>query len=186
LQLVRADWNTNYKNLTCNHYLTYYANASSWNATGSVSDVAANIGNFDLTTVDYTIQNTTTVNSLVAIDIQTAIDFGATDVGVASGEQVVQIENYGNVEIEIKVNGTDMSGCTLGSVYVNLVKYDSMAGPYGGKTALTGTPTLINAFEISKATGGAGNWGNSFWQVQPPEGSKGVCSGYIEMIAQET
>jgi hypothetical protein len=137
--------------------------------------------------------DTTDINKLLAIEIPTSIDFGAMTPGTTSGENNLTVTNYGNVQLDMLMNGTDM-GCSIagtipvGSLHYNCTDYGQ---EYDKMTALTTTlsdsTVPCSGFNLGKSTDITGTLIAPSkpvpWRLNVPTGTRGTCSGTILFVA---
>jgi hypothetical protein len=195
-----ADQNTLYRNSSCSRltpidYFTnfsctfsvqYFANNGTWycNATGIDSSSA--------TTTN--ISNAAIINPLIAIKIDSILDFGQLGANSISNDTLSNITNVGNRNANISVKGygvTENDGlamtCDNGNIPVTFEKYDSLNGTaYASMTALTSASTMIRNFYVFQRTSETMDSINStYWKLAIPAGAGGVCSGKILFTASD-
>ena len=163
--------------INCSFDLEYYSNPGTWTCKIRVYDGSSEGNN----------QSDTTVNDLIAINIPDTIDFGSMDLGETStnaSEEVTSVENYGNIDIDIKLSGEDMD-CNPGSILVTSIRYsDTDNTAYDLMTNLTDTATTLN-LNIAQRTGSS-SIEDVFWRIRIPDnGVGGTCSNTIIFTAIE-
>jgi hypothetical protein len=168
-------------NARCTFYLQFYANETSWTckvyAVDNASQSASNTG-------------AVAVNQLVSLSLTSAtLNFGAAlapGAGHGTSNKTETVTNYGNTQIDIRVNGTAMSHATLvASITVGSLYYDITSSDMGSETALSASATTVSSFNLAK---GAASTKDSWWDLHVPAGSAqwvpaGVYSGTITVSA---
>ncbi len=126
-----------------------------------------------------------TVNQLLSLNVTDLLDFGSLSVGETSGDETLEVNNTGNVQIDIQVNGTDMD-CHSGTIDVSQIHYnesDSVA--WASMCELTTAPAdTCPAFSSSfNLADGAAASKETYWKLQVPESVGGSCSGWLTVQA---
>lgn len=88
--------NGNEAQVSCKFYVWYYANAQNWNCTIDVND------NLSIHTRGSDIS---LVNTLLALGIDSFVDFSLVDDREISNESKLNVTNYGNVKINLSLSG---------------------------------------------------------------------------------
>jgi len=133
------------------------------------------------------------VSPLTAININsTTMNFDSVAPGAVSGEVVMNIMNYGNIQLDMKFNGTNMSCDTGEAIVVGNISYNIT-----GTSPVFGTTNLTNAISAAKDINIVPNtsttddsWptppsNNTWWRLYMPpssQGARGSCSGTIWFI----
>ena len=168
-------------NARCTFYLQFYANETDWTckvyAVDNASQSASN-------------NSTVAVNQLVALDLASAtLNFGAAlapGTGQGTSNKTETVTNYGNTQIDIRVNGTVMSHASLvASIAVGNLYYDITSNAMESETALSAVATTVSSFNLAK---GAASTKDSWWDLHVPAGSAqwvpaGTYSGTITVSA---
>jgi hypothetical protein len=112
---------------------------------------------------------TFTYATLVALNLgASSIDLGAIDPGAASAIKSLGVQNHGNVQIDVQVNGTALTlASPAASLPVGSIKY-SKAADMSGAASLSATPTALSAFDLAK---GPLSLGTVYWQLAVPDGA---------------
>ena len=125
--------------------------------------------------------DTEEVNSLTALNVTAAINYGTLALGANTDltNQTATITNTGNRSLNSQLSGTAMA-CTIGSVPIANQKYSDVAFDYDlAGTALSGTPaTLVLTLpqptnDVSPVITDDTLWGLGM----PASGVSGSCSG---------
>lgn len=161
----------------------FYAEAGTWTCNVTVND-SANSNDIN--------GNTTTMNTLLAIDIPDqafVIDFGSVAIGQVSNNQSVVFENEGNVAIDVDLdvwedpgtlNSADAMNCTTGTIPVANINASLNDSEVNISLATSGMIN-INA-SLAKATGNAASPTNDtmyFILRVPNSGVSGICTGDV-------
>lgn len=175
----------------CTVYLFYYANNATWNATILVSDNSSYLGRGS---------NTSTINTLLALELPDNLDYGTVNATAVSDEVTANVSNAGNVRINLTLSGYAHSAqdnlsmnCTLGSIKnisIGHEKYNLSApnpGPLdiasfstGLYTNLSRVPKIRKLDLNFRQDDGYNEAVNaSYWRIYVPMGVAGSCSGNI-------
>lgn len=157
--------------LSTSHYKVKVVATDSQGATGD------NIG--DLALFNY--------DELAALTLnQSTLDFGASlDPDTTSGTVDLGVENYGNVQIDIQLNGSDLDHATeSASIAVGNVAY-SHASDMSDPGTLTTSAVTNSTFDLGF---GSGTTKSLYWQLTVPSGSdqwipSGTYSGTVTVSA---
>jgi hypothetical protein len=174
--------------VNCSFKVQFYAQASSdegdWTCNVTVNDTSTNsaYGN----TTDLTISDN------LALAVNSSIGFGNLDVSEDSLDKLGQVNNTGNVRIDVNVNGSNMTcnGENSGNITPSRIKYNTTTGinwatqdscvlssAAGGTCAwLTTTFDLAESATANKAT---------YWKLRVPTGVSGTCTGAITFEAEK-
>lgn len=161
--------------VVCTFNLQYYANNSTWTCKINADDGNATGSN----------QTNTTVNSLLALNIPSTINFGTMSLGSTSTnttENETVVENYGNIQIDVNLSGNDMS-CNIGTIPVGNIKYSSVDNTsYTSMTALTTSAVTLD-LNVSQRTS-TPSTKTTYWRIQIPNtGVGGSCTNTITFTA---
>lgn len=183
--------------VNCTFDVQYYANASVWNCSITAND-------------SYNWQNSNndniTINSLLALGLPDIIQYGTVNATYVSNENVTNVTNYGNVPLNISLNGYGFTpgdgnamNCTLGAnknISIEYEKYNlTTTTPgdltytqfVGNYTSLTTDP-VIKDFDLNFRQNENVNdaWNHSYWRVYVPLGVAGTCQGNIIFAATQS
>ena len=157
--------------------------SDNWTAYVAVSDIA---------TAQGTLTSTIEVNSLLALNLPEAIDYGTRSLGEISSSTTnvaTILTQRGNTKADVEVSGTDMSCTLLGTIPVAAQKWSLTDVNHAAGTALT-TSAAAAARNLDLRTDDASELtANLYWNIAiPATGVKGICSGSNTMaiIAQAT
>jgi|GEM_PF-2709716 len=173
-------YDTTKRNATCKINMYYYAEPGEWICVINTTDGSSSVG---------TANDTSTVNTLIALDTDPTLSFGSVSVGQTSLKVAHPIRNYGNTAIDIQVNGTDLTCSEIGTIPSTNVKYDlTDTRAFDNMLLLKHTPQLNSDFDLSVKTTDDANpsYKNLYWQIQVPSGVKGTCTGTIQFTAVES
>ena len=180
---LTSGYDTTKKNVTCTFSLEYFADPATWTCNITATDASSATGSDS---------HTATVNSIVAVDVDGSIDFGAMAAGATSATGVAEnLRNYGNVVLDMSANGTDMSCTTRGAIPVgNIHLGTSASADYtNDMLALSTSPQLDNTFDLNFKQDqnlATYSYGTYYLKVKIPIGAKGECSGTIQFTASES
>lgn len=178
---------------TCNFSITYYANAANWNCTIKATDI-----------YEYSNQSsdTTQINALLALGVNATINYGTINGSEVSDEIEVNITNYGNVEINLSLNGygaTQGDGnamnCTNGVIPIANEKYNLTSATPGPLTvnqfntyyeSLTTNP-VVRDFGLTQRINDIINNASkpTYWRIYLPNNVSDNCTGNIVFGAVE-
>ena len=173
-------YDTTKRNATCKINMYYYAEPGEWICVINTTDGSSSVG---------TANDTSTVNTLIALDTDPTLSFGSVSVGQTSLKVAHPIRNYGNTAIDIQVNGTDLTCSEIGTIPSTNVKYDlTDTRAFDNMLLLKHVPQLNSDFDLSVKTTDDANpsYKNLYWQIQVPPGVKGTCTGTIQFTAVES
>ena len=166
------------RNASCAFSMQHYANNATW---------TCNLTAFDLDNANGTGTATSTVNLLVALNISTAILNYGTLAPLAESASVNEvISNHGNSIIDFVTNGTSMPCSSVGTIDVSAQHYNvtGTGVTYSSMTPLSGSPVTTTTFDLLKRTDASGErLRTTYWKIQVPIGTKGICSGNVTMAA---
>jgi len=180
----------------CTFQVQYYANASDWNCTVRVNDSYGweARGN-DLITI----------SPLLALGLPDFIDYGTVNATYVSGENITNVTNYGNVPLNLSLNGYgfypgdgNAMNCTLGSnknITIENHKYNLTLAHTGDYTLssfivnytnLTTDP-VVKEFDLDFRHNENINeaWNHTYWRIYVPTGVAGTCSGNVIFAATQ-
>jgi hypothetical protein len=174
----------------CTFEIEYYANPENWNFSILVNDSLgwSAMGSDEIS-----------VNELLALGLPDTINYGLVNATYVSDENVTNVTNYGNVPINLTLEGYAVTqgdgkamNCTLGSVgYIN-VSYEgySLNNSYPGVldlsefqsnyTNLTSS-AVTRRFDLDYRQNDVINEAvnETYWRIYVPIGVAGTCSGNI-------
>lgn len=173
---------------TCTLNIEYYANPGNWNCTIKATDNNTfNSLNSDLTQI----------NTLLAIGIDSPVNFGGINSNEVSSEKQINITNYGNTKINLSLSGygqnegdnLSMSCLSNTNISINYKKYNLTSSTQGTLslndfentyTNLTSNP-LVKEFNLNYRQNDLLNEAikSSYWRIYLPEGVSGTCTGNI-------
>jgi hypothetical protein len=151
--------------VNCTFTLQYYANnATTWNCGVYANDTAgasdSNYTNF-------------TVNPLISLDAENAINFGSLSPGATSPSDVNNtVTNCGNIGIDLQLTGTNLTNtsATVTNISVDYVKYNltTYDEDYAtGMQSLYETGGMNWHFNLAKRTNGVMS-NKTYWKISIP------------------
>jgi hypothetical protein len=176
--------------INCSFQPWYYANSGPWNCTILVHDnltMAANAS------------NSTIINPLLSVGINSGADYGLVNMFNISNEVVINVTNFGNVNINLSLYGYarfvgdgNAMNCTLGNttnISVSNEKYN-ITSPTAGNINLTqfnlyytnlSSNYTVRNFPILQRTNDVSNnaINTTYWRIYVPPGVSGNCTGNI-------
>jgi len=171
------------QNCICSFDVMYLAKNGTWTCNVSATD-GGQTGSSSLNV---------TVNELYAINVTDGIDYGSLEANDISNNVTANITNLGNVELQVNLSayGSTLSDslsfvCPEGSDIP--VSYERVApnatALYSEKIAMTGSTQSLPGFALSAADNSSNaSLGVTYWQVQAPASTTGVCTGKVVFIA---
>jgi hypothetical protein len=184
--------NSAYQNWSCGFWVRYYAINGTWNCTVNMLDSREN-KNFSVYGT-----NSTRINRLYALNITDGIDYGDMAVGEFSSLISANISNFGNMNINVTVQGYGRNisdGFALvcnGTISTTNISIGSQAfssnasGSWYSLKNMTGSSQLIANLTVPKRTDPTMYVvNNTYWQlyINPNENPFGVCTGNIIFAA---
>lgn len=126
-----------------------------------------------------------TISDCLNIHEQDILSFGALTPGQTSGDRSYMINNTCNTEVNVSIDGTDLTGCDVGTITANYIHYDESSGTAYG--SMCGTMTTSQAWSCGTHNllipdprdDGSGNEyrNTTYWKIQIPTGVFGTCTG---------
>lgn len=180
--------------VNCTFDIEYYSEADTWTCQVNVTDSHSSA----ITETD-----TTQINTLLAIGADSPMDFGVIDATAVSSEKINQVINYGNVPINLSLNGfgqAPLDGnameCGAQDIEIGYMKFNLTASNSSNITLqeseaiyenLTSTPT-IKEFNLNFRQDDLSNDANksTYWRVYVPQGVNSNCSGNIILGATQS
>ncbi len=181
-------------NYQCGFDVEYYANNGTWYCNATVVDHYY----FSEPNENYTDtgQNSTNIDPLYALNLSsTLIDYGEVAVEAYSLEQIINVTNFGNMDVNVSVRGygvTENDGlamnCSLnGNISVSNERYAVSAGlGWASMTALSGSNVNLNGLQINQQTlDGTQEINSTYWQlyIDPTNVPAGICNGSVVFSA---
>jgi len=174
----------------CEVPITYFIDATdpasiyesdTWTASVTIADIA---------TAQGTLAATIEVNSLLALNLPDAIDYGTRSLGENSSSTTnieTVLTQRGNTKADVQVSGTSMSCSLLGTLPATAQKWALTDVDSASSAALT-TTAAAAARNIDLRTNESSELSASlYWNIAiPASGVKGICTGNntIAVIAQ--
>ncbi len=177
----------------CSFDVWYYANNGTWQCNMTVED------NYGLKS---TLNSSgATVNTVIGIYTGSSINYGNLSVTEYSAEKILNISNFGNVNINVSLrafggtsdrnNPTNSSMmCETGIMDLGYQRYAKEPGlGWELMTEITNTTTIIPEYTLPVRTNDTSHQqdtNNTYWMVYVPVGVSGRCNGTIEFWATQT
>jgi hypothetical protein len=175
-----------YTNFSCTFTLRYFANNGTWYCNATAIDTLQGVGTNQ--------SNQATINPLVAIKMDSVLDYGNVGANQISNDTVANVTNVGNRNANISVLGygaTEGDGlamvCTFGSIPVSNERYNITSNnTFGLMNQLTGASAMIPRFYVPQRTDEAIDSTNqTYWKLFIPAGAGGICNGKILFTASD-
>lgn len=142
------------------------------------------------TGTDFSPNSLTDMNTLLALGVQSTIDYGSLLPGDNTGavNSTTVVTNTGNAAIDVELSGTDLCTdyptCSAGVIPVGNQQYKSTTFTYGAGTALTSVGTLLTLNIGKPTTSPSGMTGNVYWGIGLPSGLvPGTYTGVNSFVA---
>ncbi|GIU69987.1 MAG: hypothetical protein KatS3mg002_1223 [Candidatus Woesearchaeota archaeon] len=173
-------------NYICGFDVYYYANNGTWTCFVNVEDQGGKTGNNS---------NTTYVYPLYALNVTDGIDYGSVAVEEYSANRTANITNFGNMPINISVegygavrgDGLAMNCSLFGNITVSMERFSTSDVDWSLMNPLSSSPQLIPGLTIPKQTLPSTPMVNTtYWQlyVNVSNNPAGNCTGYIIFQAE--
>ena len=177
----------------CSFEVEYYANSETWNCLANVTN---NMSMIALRT------DTTFMNSLLAIGVNSTINFTTVDSTKLSSEKIIQIVNYGNVKINLSLSGYGNSQgdgesmiCTENNISIENMKYSVSLSTLGEVapedahlyyTNLSSVP-VVEPYGLDARQDDLINdaINETYWRVYVPRDVRESCQGSIVVGATQ-
>ena len=168
-------------NVSCELSVHYSANPVDWTCK-LIADDGTGTGSNNTTTV--------TINTLKAINVSSTLTFPETALGAVATEQNITVNNIGNSEIDVSLDGygsVDGDGyamvCSLGTIPLLNLKYNLTASQdfTANMTSLTDLAVTLTDFNLAaETTDNVASTKDIYWKIQVPSTEVGgSCSGKI-------
>ena len=180
--------------INCSFEIEYYANAGTWNCQVNLTD------NMTAST-NYT--DSSYINPLLAIGVDTPVDFGEANATEVSEERTMNVTNYGNIMINLSLSGygaTEEDGNSMdcsegGSIPIYETKYNLTASNIGAidystfkqyYTNLSSTP-VTEGVNLNSRQNDTENDAiiETYWRIYMSKGVGGTCQGNIVFSATQ-
>lgn len=184
--------NSNEVYFSCTHEVWYYSSSNVWNCTNLLTEI------WDYNITGY---NTSFVNPLLAIEVPDTIDFGDTDPDSVSFERMVNVTNFGNVMINLslegyaRTEGDNLSmNCSLGNnvdIPIEYQKFNLTASNPGlvtlnqfeGLYINLSSTRVVKKFDLNYRQNDNSPYiddtSSTYWRIYAPSNVSGSCSGNI-------
>ncbi|HOF44162.1 MAG TPA: hypothetical protein PLE51_02195 [Candidatus Pacearchaeota archaeon] len=176
--------------INCSFDIWYYANPGPWNCTMRVEDKHHKAG-FGSDLID--------ISSLLALGLPDFIYYGEVNATEVSLENISNVTNYGNVKINLSLNGYgfynndgNAMNCTLGSIKNISIEHEkyNLTTSHPGVLDLTQTLTryanltsapVVRRYNLEYRQNDLVNEAinSTYWRIYVPLGVAGTCEGNI-------
>lgn len=172
-----------YANYSCTFNIFYFANNGTW---------YCNVSAIDNKNFTGSLNGSTVINQLYALNVTDIIDYGNLSVTDYSNNITATITNFGNTNINVSVLGygaTQGDGlgfvCALGT---NIsVEYQRFSGvgtdDWSAKTPLAATNRDMRITLLRQTNDFVPVTANTYWQLYVPPNPFGVCTGTVRFTA---
>jgi hypothetical protein len=167
---------------TCTVNVQYYADPTDANTIYSAENWLASViaTDDDAASSDTEVAAGVEMNSLVAMDITSAINYGNLSVGQKNDplDKVTVVTATGNVGLDEELSGDDMDNGGTGTIDVAYQKYAlASSTAYASGTTLSQSPTEAE-LNCSKTTSSTAATASTYWGLEIPGGTEpGTYSG---------
>jgi len=169
----------------CSFSLDYYAVNGTWTCVVYIEDGAGDVHN---------LQDTIDINPMTAIGVASAVaDFGKVQAMGTSPQVPLNVVNFGNIELDLNIfayasNESDerAMNCTEGDIPFSNMRFNLTSGlTFSEMTPITGksSPTFIEFDLFRRVWDGPESTKPTYWRVQVPFGSEGICYGKLVFSA---
>jgi len=186
----------NQSQIFCNFDVQYYATVGQWECILLVDDNLSISGNDT---------DTSNINSLLSIGLPDVADYGLVNINEVSDEIVLNVTNYGNVEVNLSLSGYAISegdglamNCTLGSTKNISIEHEKYNLTDSNSSQLTLQQTsgiynnltsseVVRDFGLSPRENDTVNdaINESYWRIYVPVEVGGSCKGNIVFGARQ-
>jgi len=180
------------KKYDCRIDLDYFTDATDTGGHYASDNWTAKVTVYDQADSGISNTDTTEVNTLLGLNIPTAIAYGTFGLGAsttAANNQEMIITQKGNDEADVEVSGTTMPCSSIGTIPIANQKWALSDVDYvdGAATALSGSASDTDLHVAYRTDDVTANTKSLYWNIfVPVTGVKGVCSGTntVGVIAQ--
>jgi len=168
---------------SCVFNVAYYANNGTWycNVTAKDAYPTSNSSGYN--------SNTTVFYPVYALNVSDGINYGSIAVEEYSADIGANITNFGNMPINITVEGYGVNrsdglamNCSIsGNISVGNERFTTISGTgFGSKTSLSSSAQIISGLTMPKQTISDTPIINAtYWQLYIPPNPAGNCTGYV-------
>jgi hypothetical protein len=180
--------------ITCKFYLKFNADnttkSGNWTAFMKATDAGSLTGN--------NTRGPHYVSELLAINVPATFDLGIVYAGFnqTDANKTLAVSNFGNVMIDLLLNGTNLTCSGVGTIPLGYLKYycTNVSGVYTGATTLStdmeDSRTACQGFDLGRnvAAGasttlpGPANE-DTEWGIGAPVNTRGICTGTVQLTA---
>ncbi|PIN89150.1 hypothetical protein COU60_04770, partial [Candidatus Pacearchaeota archaeon CG10_big_fil_rev_8_21_14_0_10_34_76] len=179
--------NSNETSVSCAFDALYYTNSGNWSCNINVNDGFIGAQGF----------NETNLNPLLAIGVDSVVDFGNLNTSDFITEEVeVNVTNYGNMALNLSLSGYAVSegdgfamSCFQGNISIDYQKYNLTAsnlgeisfGNFDGLYRNLSSLPVVNIFNLDSRQDDLQNDAikPTYWRIYAPYNVGGNCSGNI-------
>jgi hypothetical protein len=177
-------------NVTCRFDVWYYANNQTWNASLFIKDQSG---------LDDFSSEQAKINTLLALGVPDEINYGLVNATNVSDEKEVNVTNYGNVKINLSLEGYAVTqgdgwamNCSLGNpgnISIGYEKYNltssnltlSGLSEFEGWYSNLTNDSVIEEYGLNYRFNDTDNeaYNSTYWRIYVPPGVAGTCTGNI-------
>jgi len=167
------------RTFNCGFNVQYYATNGTWYCNATVTNNYSD---------SFTLENSTSIQPLYAINVTDGIDFGQAASGTPSLNITANVTNFGNMIINMTVQGYTLvigdnvgMNCTDGTnITITRIKFSpSPSSNYAQKTAMSGSTQQLS-LQIKKPINSTSIVNSTYWQIDPDPGIVNrICTGFI-------
>jgi len=184
---------SNEASVNCSFDIEYYTNPNTWNCTINTSDEAS---------VSAQKTDQTSINTLLAIGVNSPLDFGTVNASELTNEKTIELTNFGNVKINLSLSGYGTSPgdgnsmmCSGENISIEHTKYNLSSSNNFEMTVgesedyysnLTSSPE-IKEFNLNLRENDSVNdaKNNTYWRIYVPGDISTSCEGNIVIGATQ-
>ncbi len=180
--------------VSCGFQIEYYAEPGLWQCQINTTD------NYSSSTLT---SDATNINTLLALAVNSPMEFGEVSAQEVSQEISANITNYGNIQINLTLNGYGQNPgdgnameCGTNDIQIDYMKFNLTASNSSNLTKqefetiyqnLTTSPTTYN-FNLNSRQNDLSNEANksTYWRIYLPQGISSGCSGNVVFAATQS
>ena len=186
--------NVNESEVICKYNVHYYAYSDNWTCIINANDILG---------VESNASDGTFINSLLSVGAVSSINYGDLTGDSVSNESVLNITNYGNVDIDLSLYGYGNEEgdnysmvCDSGNISVEYQKYN-LTSPNTGEMGFSeledvyynlSSESVLRSFNLDMRRNDIVNnaINQTYWRIYAPSYVNGNCSGNIFIGAESS
>ncbi len=188
--------NQNQIQAICKFNIDYYSNPGTWNCYVEV---------YDNLSISKNSTDQTSINTLLALGVDGPVDFGEINSKNISNEIILNVTNYGNVQVNLSLSGYAVNegdgfamNCSLGDMNIsieyekfNLTSSNPGAGDLSSFNDVyenLSSDVKVKKFNLNYRQDDTENKAvnSTYWRIYVPEGAGGSCQGNIVIGAVQS